>query len=108
MRRILNWLQAKSSRQNPSIAPDQPSQAIGIERDEFARDDDEIEISFDPDVPGRIESQGEGKTVLMPDIYADPHAPTVPDLKILDQPMADVDESTGFNPYDTGVFQKKS
>jgi hypothetical protein len=81
---------------------------MSVERDDIVSDDYEIEISFDPEVPGRIESQGEGKTVLMPDIYADPHSPTVPDLKILDQPSADVGESTGFNPYDTGVFQKKS
>lgn len=40
----------------------------------------------------------------MPDIYTEERDATVPHLRILDM---DVDESTGFDPYDTGVLQKK-
>ena len=40
----------------------------------------------------------------MPDIYTEECDATVPRLKILDM---DVAESTGFDPYDTGVLQKK-
>jgi hypothetical protein len=40
---------------------------------------------------------------LMPDIYAD----TQVDIKALDQTTPNIDEPAGFNPYDTGVLQKK-
>ena len=40
----------------------------------------------------------------MPDIYTEECDATVPHLKILD---LDLDESIGFDPYDTGVLQKK-
>ena len=47
------------------------------------------------------------KDVLMPDIYADTHVDVEADLKALDQPTPDIEEPDGFNPYDTGVLQKK-
>jgi hypothetical protein len=37
----------------------------------------------------------------MPDIYTEECDATVPHLRILNM---DVDESTGFDPYDTGVL----
>jgi len=40
----------------------------------------------------------------MPDIYTEECDATVPHLRILNM---DVDESTGIDPYDTGVLQKK-
>ena len=43
----------------------------------------------------------------MPDIHTDECDATVPHLKVLDLSLVDVNESTGFNPYDTGVLQKK-
>ncbi len=44
--------------------------------------------------------------VLMPDIYGENNDDTEPLLDILDTSSPD-DESTGFNPYDTAVLQKK-
>ena len=108
IKRILSWLEAKSSQTNPSISPDQPSAPKNVEPDGAVRYEDKAEISFDPDLPGRIESQGEGKSILMPDVYDDPNTTTVPDLKILDHSLADIDEPAGFNPYDTATLQKKS
>ena len=43
----------------------------------------------------------------IPDIYADEHGDTVPDLRIPDQPSLDVGESDGVNPYDTAKIHKK-
>ena len=40
----------------------------------------------------------------MPEIYTEECDATVPHLRIVHM---DVDESTGFDPYDTGVLQKK-
>ena len=44
--------------------------------------------------------------VEMPDIYSE-HDPTVPDLKIIDVSSPTIDESEGFNPYDTAVLRHK-
>jgi hypothetical protein len=65
------------------------------------RDDYVVESSYGADVPNRIDSQG--MDFLMPDIYAD----TQVDIKALDQTTPNIDEPAGFNPYDTGVLQKK-
>ena len=43
----------------------------------------------------------------MPDIQTGERDATVPHLKVLDLSLVDVNESTGFNPYDTGVLPKK-
>jgi len=42
----------------------------------------------------------------MPDIYADEHTATAPNLKTAGPPPPDPIESSGFNPYDTAVLQK--
>ena len=47
------------------------------------------------------------KDVLMPDIYADVHVDIEADIKTLDQPMPDIEEPDGFNPYDTAVLRTK-
>ena len=47
------------------------------------------------------------KDVSMPDIYADTHVDVQADIKALDQPAPDIEESAGFNPYDTAVLRKK-
>ncbi len=45
--------------------------------------------------------------VVMPDIYGENDDDTQPLLNILDPSSPDTDDSTGFNPYDTAVLQKK-
>ena len=52
-------------------------------------------------------SSSVSKDVLMPDIYADTHVDVQTNPKALDQPTPDIEEPNGFNPYDTGVLQKK-
>ena len=47
------------------------------------------------------------KDVLMPDIYADTHVDVQADIKALDQPVPDIEEPDGFNPYDTAVLRTK-
>jgi len=55
----------------------------------------------------RVQSLGPGKTVLMPDIYAEEFVPRDEPFEIEEEsPPAD-DETGGFNPYDTAVLQKK-
>ena len=47
------------------------------------------------------------ESVLKPDKNSDESDLTVPDLKILEPTSLDTGESVGFDPYDTGVLQKK-
>ena len=58
-------------------------------------------------VSDRIVSVGPGKTVLMPDIYAEEYSVEASDLEIVEPPTPDAGESVGFNPYDTGTLHKK-
>ncbi|MGI9270824.1 MAG: hypothetical protein ACR2QT_03550 [Woeseiaceae bacterium] len=47
------------------------------------------------------------KGVLLPDLSAlATDEVTVPNLRVLDPPTGNENESPGFNPYDTGVIQK--
>ena len=43
----------------------------------------------------------------MPDIYAEKPEVTEPFLEILDPTPKDMDESAGFNPYDTATLYLK-
>jgi hypothetical protein len=106
VKKILKWLKKKISRPTDDVPEYPPSTPATAEPDDLANDDYVIEVSCGEDMPGPRESQEEG--VLMPDIYADKHGATAPDLKVLDQPAPDVDEPEGFNPYDTAVLRKKT
>jgi hypothetical protein len=75
--------------------------------DTVSADSVDVLITSDADVPHRSDTVGIGKEFSTPDIYADGDVVTEPDHKILGRPSIDVDESAGFNPYDTGVLQKK-
>ncbi len=77
MKRIIGALKAKLSRPKSPVVDDQPSHTVAVDE------------------------------LVMPDIYAHEDVVTVRDLKIIDLSSPDVDESAGFNPYDTAVLQKK-
>ena len=77
MKRITKWLERISSRPKTPVEADQPSSPVSVE------------------------------DIAMPDIYADKPVAKVPELKTLVPSSPDADETTGFNPYDTAVLQKK-
>ncbi len=79
MKRILDWLKEKKHQSTVSAEPDQTT------------DDKEYTI----------------REPVMPDIYREDHAATEPALKILDSTSPDIDESPGFDPYDTVVLHEK-
>ena len=63
-----------------------------------------------PKAPNVTEQPSKPLTVddlVMPDIYAVKHVDTVPDHKVIDLSSPDIDESNGFNPYDTAILRKK-
>jgi len=78
MKRIIKWLTSWFSQSEETTAADQFNKSL-------------------PDNP---------RSAPMPDIYAEEHADTVPNLQILGATNADVDGEAGYNPYDTGVLQK--
>ena len=45
---------------------------------------------------------------VTPNMYSDGQDDTVPRITVLDMDLVNVDESTGTDPYDTGVFRKKA
>ncbi len=96
MKRIVRWLETKLSRPKSPDTSDAPSGSESAKLDEF-----DLGIDLPEDL------QEPAKNVLMPDICADEHIDTVPNLEVLDPSSPDIDESTGFNPYDTGTLQKK-
>ena len=89
MKYIPKWLAERLSQLRKPVEDDRPSNA----------DPDENDLPKD--------IQDFVTRAPMPDIYPDECAATVPQLKVLDLDLTDVDESPGIDPYDTGVFQKK-
>ena len=55
----------------------------------------------------RVECVGPGKTVLMPDIYADEYAANEMHIVVIDDSSPDITKSDVFNPYDTAALHKK-
>ena len=77
MKRIIEWVETMLSRRSTHDVVDQSSKPLTVE------------------------------DLVTPDIYAVEHVATVTDLKVIDLSSPDIDKSTGFNPYDTAVLQKK-
>ena len=68
------------------------------------------EALFRPSVLSKsepVEVRAPQQEVVMPDIYGEQHEATEPLLKILNPTSPDIDESTGFDPYDTVVLHEK-
>lgn len=102
MKRIISWLATKLRRWG-SVA-DEPSNPEIIKPD---INESTIDVFLGNAVSNSMGDQKSARDVPIPDIYAEEHGDTVPDLEIPDQPSLDVGESDGVNPYDTAVLQKK-
>ena len=77
MKRMIEWAATMFSRPEVSDVAEQSSKLVSVE------------------------------DLVMPDIYADELADTVPILRVIDLSSPDADKTRGFNPYDTGTLQKK-
>ena len=102
MKRIVRWLETKLSR-GEAVA-DEPSNAEVVKPDVC---ESTIDIFLGDEVTNLTQDQEPEKNVLMPDVDVDEHIDTVPNLEVLDPSSPDIDESTGFNPYDTAKMHKK-
>ncbi len=63
-----------------------------------------VQVSFDEDVFGRIESGGPGKNVLLSNKYASAETKTEVDLEILDYSEPDSSDEEDYDPYNSGSF----
>lgn len=63
-------------------------------------------VNLDPRVEGRIEDRGPGKNVLIRNKYLREDTGTHETLKILDDSIIDTEEEEGFDPYNTGQFDR--
>ncbi len=63
-------------------------------------------VDLDPNVAGKIESNGPGKNVLERNKYQREDTGTHETLKIIDDSLVDSGEETGIDPYNTGNFDR--
>jgi hypothetical protein len=78
--------------------PAKPKPAVPKRQPEF--------VDFDRQGGSRIDSIGPGKNVLMRNKYVREDTGTHETLKILDESMLETDEDEGFDPYNTGQFDR--
>ena len=71
-----------------------------------ARKNGPSSVDFDSEVHGRIEDGGPGKNVLIRNKYVREDSGTHDNLKIIDESLLVPDEEDGFDPYNTGRFDK--
>jgi hypothetical protein len=63
-------------------------------------------VEFDGHVAGHIENLGPGKNVLVRNRYVREDTGTHETLRILDESRAESEEGAGFDPYNTGNFDR--
>ena len=63
-------------------------------------------VELRPEVSGRIESAGPGKNVLVQNKYVQEDSGTDDSLKIIDDGVLNSDDAGGFDPYNTGKFDR--
>ena len=114
MKRIVGWLEQNLPRFKSLDLPDAPDES-GTARH------DEIDLGIDlpkeirdlvndvplPDVGAPKDIPKSATDTPMPAMHADEYVTTLPNLEIVDEAPPDTNESTGFNPYDTGTLQTK-
>lgn len=63
-------------------------------------------LELETDIGGRIEAVGPGKNVLIRNKYLREDTGTHETLKIIDDSLLDSGETAGFDPYNTGQFDR--
>ncbi len=63
-------------------------------------------VDLDTELGGRIEDAGPGKNVLIRNKYLREDTGTHETLKIIDESIIDTGEEAGFDPYNTGQFDR--
>lgn len=109
--KLKNWFSTRSDRQSPAARPalrETGTHRAAMPRPAAAkvpRQNPEF-VDADDDLSGKVESAGPGKNVLIRNKYLREETGTHETLKILDDSIVDSGEETGFDPYNTGGFDR--
>ena len=91
----------RPARQRPVVtAKTAPKPAPAVDEPEL--------VDFETGVDGHIEDVGPGKNVLIRNKYLREDTGTHETLKILDDSIVDTGEEAGFDPYNTGQFDRSA
>jgi hypothetical protein len=90
MKRVIRLLKTYISWPAESTEADQPTVPLAVNSDDIVENFRDSELND-----------------LMPDIYAVKHDAVERKFEVIDQSSPDVDNSAGFNPYDTAILRKK-
>lgn len=118
MQRFLKWLGTRlfsrqstagphDSRPRLRVVPPSPRTATSDRRPAHENQPENVElVDFDTEIGGRIEDAGPGKNVLIRNKYLREDTGTHETLKIIDDSLIDSGETAGFDPYNTGQFDR--
>ena len=113
MKRFLTWLGHKLSPGVSAGSDLRRSGARGLQGTSSLSKPPPIVKAISPDVidfpgqlPGEIVDGGPGKNVLIRNRYVREDSGTHDTLKILDDSILETDETQGFDPYNTGRFDR--
>lgn len=112
MQRFLKWLGLKLFPKKPEpelrqtgIRPKLKNRP-GSQRPQVTKTRRADTVNFDAELQGRIEDGGAGKNVLIRNKYIREDTGTHDTLKIIDASLIETGEETGFDPYNTGRFDR--
>jgi len=118
MNRLTNWLKSRISPQEESTRPNlvqtgahlrQTGSQIKPKKTTRKRAVPRRQpeyVDLDPHVAGQIQDNGPGKNVLIRNKYLREDTGTHETLKIIDDSLIDTEEEEGFDPYNTGEFDR--
>ena len=106
---IFKRLRQIFSRKSTAIErrPDQGSEAVAVQQHNINSRKDEIKGASATVLKSQDQKTYAVEDVPMPDIYAETNL-TVPNLTIVDDDKPEIEDSPGFNPYDTAVLNDES
>ncbi len=118
MQRLLKWLgtrlfaqpaaaPSRDARPRLSVVPPKARPANTARQPVDKKAPEKVQlVNFNTDIGGRIEDAGPGKNVLIRSKYVREDTGTHETLKIIDDSLIDSGEETGFDPYNTGQFDR--
>lgn len=113
MKRFLTWLGQKLSPGESARSDLRRSGARGLQGPSSLSNAQPVATQISPDVidfpeqlPGEIVDGGPGKNVLIKNRYVREDSGTHDTLKIVDDSLLETDEAQGFDPYNTGRFDR--
>jgi len=115
MQRFLKWLGSKLFPKPPEPKlrqtgirpkPGGLTTKERLKRQRAAERPDPGKVEFDTELQGRIEDGGPGKNILIRNKYVREDTGTHETLRIVSDSMFDSGEEAGFDPYNTGRFDR--